>query len=343
MKRWYAVRGPEWDVIISSRVRLARNFSDIPFPSRMSREQGEQVVQRSKDAILNSNTVLSREFEYIPMSSLSVVERQAMVEQHLISPAMVQNVNSRGLLINKDQNISIMINEEDHIRLQCLFTGLQLDEAYDLANKVDNVLEERIEYAYHEQYGYLTSCPTNVGTGMRASVMVHLPAVVMLGYANNLLSAVSKMGIAVRGLYGEGTEARGNMFQISNQVTLGLSEEETIENLKGIVRQLVEQERMARKKLISENRSRLEDRFCRAYGILANARIMSSEEFMKLFSDVRLGINMGILKEELLEIINELMIITQPANIMKQFGQNLGPEERDIKRAELIREKLKTI
>lgn len=341
MSKWYIEQGPEWDVIISSRIRLARNFRNIPFPVRMNREQGEQVIQKSKNAILESNTVLSKDFEFIPMNRLNIIDRQAMVEEHLISPEMLQDTHSRGVLINRDQKISIMVNEEDHLRLQCIFPGLQLDEAWDLANKIDNILEERIEYAYSENYGYLTSCPTNVGTGMRASAMVHLPALAMTGHINSLLSAVSKLGIAVRGLYGEGSEARGNIFQISNQVTLGMSEEETLENLKGIIKQIIEQERIARNKILKESRLKLEDRLYRSFGVFSNARVMSSEEFMKLFSDVKLGVNLGIIKGIPLETINELMIITQPANIMKRYGENLSAEERDVRRAELIREKIK--
>jgi protein arginine kinase len=307
----------------------------------MNREQGEQVIKKSKEAILENITLTSQSFEFIPMNSLSVIDRQVMVEKHLVSPEMLQNVHSRGVFLNKAENISIMVNEEDHLRIQCLFTGMQLDEAWDSANKLDNVLEEKIAYAYSEDYGYLTSCPTNVGTGMRASVMIHLPALAITGYLNSLLSAVSKLGIAVRGLYGEGTEARGNVFQISNQITMGISEEETLENLKGIVKQIIDQERMARNKLLQESRLRLEDKLYRSYGIFKNARVMSSEEFMKLFSDVRLGINMGIIKDVSLETLNTLMIATQPANIMQRFGSNLSPEERDVKRAELIREKVR--
>ncbi|MDK2800823.1 MAG: protein arginine kinase [Clostridiales bacterium] len=341
MTAWYIDQGPERDVIISSRIRLARNFKDFPFPTRMNREQGEQVIKKSKEAILENITLTSQSFEFIPMNSLSVIDRQVMVEKHLVSPEMLQNVHSRGVFLNKAENISIMVNEEDHLRIQCLFTGMQLDEAWDSANKLDNVLEEKIAYAYSEDYGYLTSCPTNVGTGMRASVMIHLPALAITGYLNSLLSAVSKLGIAVRGLYGEGTEARGNVFQISNQITMGISEEETLENLKGIVKQIIDQERMARNKLLQESRLRLEDKLYRSYGIFKNARVMSSEEFMKLFSDVRLGINMGIIKDVSLETLNTLMIATQPANIMQRFGSNLSPEERDVKRAELIREKVR--
>ena len=217
---------------------------------------------------------------------------------------------------------------------------MQLDEAWDIIDKVDDMIEDKIEYAFNENYGYLTCCPTNVGTGMRASVMAHLPSLVMTGHINSLLNAVGKVGLMVRGLYGEGTEASGNIFQISNQVTLGISEEETIENLKSVVRQIIEQERTARKKLVETSRLKLEDRFYRSYGTLSNARIITSEEAMKLLSNVRLGVNTGILRNVKLETIIELMILTQPANIMKLYGNNISAEERDFRRGELIRQKL---
>ena len=340
MTAWYINRGPESDVILSSRIRLARNLQDIPFPGRMNREQGEEIIKRCKDAILNSNTVLSNEFDFMAMDHMNPVDKQVMVEKHLISPEMLQNAHSRAVLLSKDEKISIMLNEEDHLRVQCLLPGMQLDEAWDLGNKIDDVLEERIEYAYSENYGYLTCCPTNVGTGLRASVMLHLPALAMSEQINSLVNAVNKLGFAVRGLYGEGSEARGNIFQISNQVTLGNSEEETIDNLKGIIKQIIDQERNMRMQLLKRNRIQLEDRLYRSYGILLNARIMSSEEFMKLFSDVRLGINLGIIKNIPIEVMSELMVITQPASILKIYGEDLTAEQRDVKRSELIRKKI---
>ncbi len=337
MTSWYLDKGPEGDVVVSTRVRIARNFLDVPFPVRMTKEQGVQVIDRIQKTLFEDAELNSRQLSCIPMQGLGVVEKQAMVEKHLMSPEMLQDVHSRGIILSKDESISIMLNEEDHLRIQCLFSGMQLKNAWKQANMIDNILEKEIEYAYSEQYGYLTSCPTNTGTGLRASVMIHLPALTMIGYLNSLLTAVSKLGIAVRGIYGEGTEARGHIFQISNQVTLGVSEEETVENLKGIVRQIIEQERKARQKLIEGNQLVLEDRLYRSYGVFKNARIMTSEEFMKLISDVRLGINMGIIKDINIETVNQLMIVTQPANIMIQFGKSLTAEQRDIERAEIIR------
>ncbi len=339
MTPWYLEKGPEGDVVVSTRVRLARNFQDMPFPVRMRKEQGVKVIEKIQITLLKNADV---KFNYISMQELGAINKQAMMEKHLISPEMLQDVHSRGVFLNKDESISIMLNEEDHLRVQCLFSGMQLQNAWKLANKIDNILEQEIEYAYNEQYGYLTCCPTNTGTGLRASVMIHLPALTMTGYLNSLLTAVGKLGLAVRGLYGEGTEARGHIFQISNQVTLGISEEETIENLKGIVKQIIEKERVARQRLLKGSRLQLEDRLYRSYGVFRNARIMTSEEFMKFISDVRLGIYLDIIKDIQIETVNELMIATQPANIMLQFGETLSAEQRDIKRAEIIRKKIKS-
>ena len=341
MAVWYVDSGPEQDVIVSSRVRLARNFKNFPFPGMMNNEQANEIINICNSSVPNNNGASASDFLFIKVDDLNVVDRQSMVEKHLISPEMLKNTYSKALLISNDEKISIMINEEDHLRMQCLFSGMQLDEAWDIINKVDDMIENKVEYAYDENYGYLTCCPTNVGTGMRASVMAHLPSLVMSGHINSLLNAVGKVGLMVRGLYGEGTQAMGNIFQISNQVTLGISEEETIENLKSVVRQIIQQERTERKKLIEPIRLKLEDRIHRAYGILSNARIISSDEAMKLLSDIRLGVNAGILRNVKLEVINELMILTQPANIMKTFGSNINAEERDLKRAELARQKLK--
>lgn len=338
---WYLESGPDQDVIVSTRIRLARNFKEYPFPARLNREQGEKIIQKSKQAMMENNSILSKEFQFFLMNAMNPVEKQVLVEKHLMSPEMLKDVHSRGLFLSNDEKISVMVNEEDHLRIQSLFPGMQLDEAWDLADKIDNIMEENIEYAYSENYGYLTSCPTNVGTGMRASVMMHLPALAITGYLNSLINAVSKLGIAVRGLYGEGTEAMGNIYQISNQVTLGISEDETLENLKGIVKQVVAQERTARKKLLEQSQLQLEDKLYRSYGIFTHARIMTSEEFMKLLSDVRLAVNLGIINDMQIEQLNELMVATQPANVMKRFGGNLNAAARDIKRTELIREKLK--
>jgi protein arginine kinase len=221
-----------------------------------------------------------------------------------------------------------------------MFPGMQMDTAWKLCNNIDTLLEERIDFAFSKEYGYLTCCPTNIGTGLRASVMMHLPALVMTGYIRSILEACGKLGVAVRGIYGENSEASGNMFQISNQVTLGQAEEEIITNITNIAFQIIEQERMLRNELYKQNSYRFEDKVCRSYGIFCNSRIMSSEESLKLLSDVRLGIDMGIIKDISIETLNEVMLLTQPANLQKLAGKPLSPDERDISRAEVTRKKL---
>lgn len=339
MERWYIEKGPESDVVMSSRVRLARNFKDFPFPFKMSKEEGEKVLLKVKDAIFNSSTATA-DFEFKDMQKLNPVEKQVMVEKHLISPNLAAGKGESAAIISADEKISIMINEEDHLRIQCLFSGLQLDKAWELCNKIDSLLEERIDYSFSEKFGYLTCCPTNVGTGIRASAMLHLPALTMTGYIKGMLEVCGKLGIAVRGIYGENSEASGNLFQISNQITLGQSEEEIINNITNIGNQIINQERTLRAELYKQNPYRFEDKVYRSLGILLNARIISSEESFKLISDVSLGVDMGIIKNIDISKLNEILLKIQPANLQMSFDKPLSPDERDIKRAEMIREKL---
>jgi protein arginine kinase len=228
-----------------------------------------------------------------------------------------------------------MVNEEDHLRIQCILPGLKLDESWDMADKIDDLIEETIDYAYDEKIGYLTSCPTNVGTGIRASVMVHLPALTITGQISNILNSVSKIGMAVRGIYGEGTQALGDIYQISNQVTLGQSEKEIIENIEGVAKQIISSERRAREELYKKQRVQIEDRVGRAFGILSHAKVMSTKEYMTLMSDVRLGIVLGILSVDL-DKLDRLTTQIQPANLQKIYGMQLNPYERDVKRAEYV-------
>jgi protein arginine kinase len=278
--------------------------------------------------------------EIARLSEASVLERQILAEKHLISPQHAKEGENRLAIIAADESISVMVNEEDHLRIQTLLPGLQLTEAYELADNIDDLFETKLNYAFDERIGYITACPTNVGTGLRASIMVHLPALAIAGQAKTVLSTVSNLGIAVRGLYGEGTEASGNMFQLSNQVSLGRSEHELIDNLCAVTMQIIEQERATRKKLLYEMRMKLEDRVQRAYGILRHARLITSQEALRLLSDVKLGVEMRLISEVCGETLNELMVITQPAYLQKLAGEELNPTKRDIRRAELIRERL---
>ena len=340
MAGWYIEKGPESDVVISSRVRFARNFKGFPFPAKMNPEQSIKVLEEVKKSIFNDENALVMEMAFVDINHLNSTDKQAMVEKHLISREMAYLQNHRGVLLSKDEKISIMINEEDHLRIQCLFSGMQIKSAWKLCDGIDNILDRKIEYAFNKDYGYLTCCPTNIGTGMRASVMLHLPALVMTGYIGEILEACSKMGMAIRGLYGENSEASGNMFQISNQVTLGQSEEEIVVNLSNVSSQIIDQERMLRNELYKQNAYRFEDKVMRSFGVFGNARIISSEESLKLISDVRLGIDMGIIRNIEIETINEIMLYIQPASLQKYAGRPLSPEERDITRAEVIRKKL---
>lgn len=341
MAGWYIERGPESDVAISSRIRLARNLKNFPFPPRMNRDQENELIQNIRNSLAKDNSGIMMEMTFVDMTELSPVDRQALMEKHIISRDMAESQNKSGVLVSRDEKISIMINEEDHLRIQCLFPGMQMNKAWTLCNEVDNILERNVEYAYNNDYGYLTCCPTNIGTGMRASVMLHLPALTMTGYIRNVLEACSKIGIAVRGLYGENSEASGNMFQISNQISLGQTEEEIVNNINNIASQLIQQERALRKELYNQNPYRFEDRIFRSFGLFANARIMSSEEANKLLSDVRLGVNMGIIKDIDVETLNEIMILIQPGNLQKSTGRALNPDERDIRRAEIIRKMIR--
>lgn len=332
--------GLECDVIATSRVRLARNFNEYPFPSKMNNEQSEEIINKVKDVIFNYSDKEIGNLLFVDMGNLGDIDKQMLVEKHLISPDLASSTRKCAAIINRNENISIMINEEDHLRIQVLFPGMQVDKAQRLCEKIDDILDSKIEYAYSNTYGYLTCCPTNVGTGIRVSVMLHLPALVMTGYIRNILEACSKLNIAVRGMYGEHSEVTGNMFQMSNQVTLGQTEEEIISSIKTIASQIVEQERILRQELYKQNTIKFEDRIYRSYGLLSNARVLSTEESLKLISDVRLGVDLGIIKDVDIDTLNEILLSIQPACLQKLLGRQVEPDERDVKRAELIRAKI---
>ncbi len=327
-------------IVISSRVRLARNLEDFPFPVALTKEKSKEVIKLMGDAILQGNTVLNTLFDLVEMENVSEGEKRVLIEKHLISPNLTQNSEKSAVMINKEESVSIMINEEDHLRIQCFFSGFQLEKALDLANKIDDILEENIRYAFNEKLGYLSSCPTNLGTGIRASVMAHLPALSMTGYMDRILQAANQIGLTIRGLYGEGTEAEGNIYQISNQVTLGRTESEIIDTLKEVTKQIARKENDARATILSNTKDKLEDKICRSYGILTNSRIMNSKEALKLLSDVRLGIDLGIIENVEVETINTLMLEIQSGMLQKIYGRNLSSSDRDKKRAHLIRNKI---
>ncbi len=339
--KWLDASGPDSDVVISSRVRLARNIIGLPFPHLLGTEDAGKMVCAVQAAIDHNEIKQSLgQLELTRMTELSPTERQILMEKHLVSPDLLEQPEKKAVVLRDDETVSIMVNEEDHLRIQCLLPGLQLKECWEIANAVDDGLEQGLDYAFCEQRGYLTSCPTNVGSGLRASVMLHLPALVMTQQINSVLTTLSKLGLTVRGLYGEGTQATGNLFQVSNQVTLGLIEEEIIDNLQMVAAQLANQERAARKALHKEQRHQIEDRVWRAYGLLSHARLMTSIDAMALLSDLRLGVDLGIISIVPPGLIMELMIMTRPAFLNKLNGKEINPHQRDIYRAKLIRERL---
>lgn len=331
MAKWYLDSGFQDDVVLSTRVRLARNIKGIPFPNRMSADDAEKVISMVSDAL----SKLNYKFNLIRLSGLTDIERQRLMEEHFISPQMLKDPEHKAVFLSEDESVAIMINEEDHIRMQCIYAGLEGSKAYDLISKIDDFLGETLQYAFHKKYGHLTACPTNVGTGMRMSFMLHLPALCMAHMADNLFAAVGKLGVTVRGMYGEGTKSSGYIFQISNQKTLGKSESELSQNLIDVVNQIITKERELRRRIAKDKGMTLEDNIMRSYGIIRYARKISTDELTGLLSNVRFGVSLGIIDDIEINKLNEIMVITRPAHIMET-----GTEDgftRDVKRAEVIK------
>ncbi len=335
---WLRGTGPSANIVMSSRIRLARNLAASPFPSRSTKKDLETTLS-SVEAALKHITFL-KGATLFRMNELDQIDRQMLVERHLMSHEHASHPEGKGLLVSSEEVVSIMINEEDHLRIQVMRSGLNLTEGWDIINAIDDPLSKDLGFAFMENWGFLTSCPTNTGTAMRGSVMMHLPALVMTKQINKVLAAISKLSFASRGFYGEGTQASGNFYQISNQVSLGHSELDIIQNINGLIRQVIEQEEQARQALLIQNRPMLEDKICRCWGLLKTARIISSQEAIELFSMVRLGVDMGILKDVNHKALNELFIVIQPAHLQKIEGKKLNAFERDTKRASVIRQKL---
>lgn len=340
LSEWMRHRGYESDIVISSRVRIARNLQHLAFPMLATNQQSEEVLTRLKGVLEDERLGQYGVLHFLLLDEMDDLDRRILVEKHLISPNLATESRNGAVLISEDESLSIMINEEDHLRIQCLYPGFHVQEAWERATAVDDIFEAHVDYAFDDKRGYLTSCPTNVGTGLRASVMMHLPALVLTQQINRILSAVSQVGLTVRGIYGEGSEAMGNLFQISNQITLGQSESEIIENLHGVVLQIIEHEKTARQKLLMESRLRMTDRVMRSYGILSNAAIIDSKEAAQRLSDVRLGIDLGLIDHLSASQLNELTVLTQPGFLQKIFNEHMDRAERDMYRAKLIREKL---
>ncbi|MFA5319949.1 MAG: protein arginine kinase [Candidatus Omnitrophota bacterium] len=338
---WLKGAGPNSDIVISSRVRLARNIDKLPFPHMAGKKQAETVLERAK--ALRDTVDALKNTVFFSMSELDAVDKQFLVERHLMSHELSQKPNSKALIVENNEVLSIMVNEEDHLRVQVMQSGFNLKGAWEIINGLDDAVAKEIPYAFSREWGYLTACPTNAGTGMRGSVMLHLPALVILNQINRVLAAIAKLSFTTRGFYGEGTQAAGHFFQISNQVSMGQSEEELVDNIDGLIRQIIEQETQAREALLAKEKAMLEDRVHRSHGILRNAYIISSKETIELLSMLRLGCELGMIKDLNRGVLNELFILIQPSHLQKLENKRLSPEERDVKRAEIIRQKLNAV
>lgn len=335
---WLRGTGPHADIVMSSRIRLARNLVPYPFSHWASKKQEQDVMKMTEEALAKSKVMKGMMLQR--MNEASDVDKQFLLERHLVSREFILRPEFKSVAVNPKEIVSIMINEEDHLRIQVMQSGFNLAEGWRIADQVDDELSDILPFAYDKEWGFLTACPTNTGTGLRSSVMLHLPALVMTKQINRVVQAISKLGMVVRGLYGEGTEAEGNLFQVSNQFTLGQSEIETIDHIERIIRQIIGHEENSRKQLMKQNKDLLHDKIWRAYGILKNAFIISSKETIQLLNMIRLGVDLGVIEDLDRRVINELFIVTQPAHLQRIEGKLLSQSERDVKRAVLIKQYL---
>ena len=343
---WLKGTGESSDIVISSRIRLARNLADFPFVGRASESDRKQICKILGDAygqmreVDKENSEEETESLTLDISALDPIDREFLVERHLISRELAVTEGPRSVMVDGEERFSLMTNEEDHLRIQVMRAGLDLDATWELINHIDNQIEKHVTYAFHEELGYLTACPTNVGTGLRVSVMLHLPALALTRQIEKVFRSMQKINLAVRGLYGEGSQALGDFFQISNQITLGRSEEELISQVAEIIPVVIDYERQARDFLIKESYEGLHDRVARAFGILKTAQTIGTEETMELLSSVRMGINLGLLEGVSIEKLNRLFLRTQPAHLQKLVGSELDKTDRHIERARYLREEL---
>lgn len=333
---WLRGLGPDSEIVISSRIRLARNINKMPFSHWATKQQSQQVLNISKDAVDASNYMKGCVF--VRIEELGSIDKQFLLERHLVSKELIVKSDSKAAAIGDREIIAIMINEEDHLRVQVVQSGFNLQAAWQIIDALDAELGAKIDFAFSSEFGFLTACPTNTGTGMRASVMLHLPALVMTKQINKVLQTISKLSLTARGFYGEGTQASGNFFQVSNQTTLGHAETDIIDNIERIIKQIIMHEQQQRKMLITQHKAEFNDRIQRALGILKNAYIITSNETIELLSMVRLGVDTGLIKDINIAKLNQLFISTQPAHLQKLEGKPLSAAERDVKRAEVIRE-----
>ena len=335
---WLNDSGEERDIVLSSRIRLARNFRALPFPNRADFSQLGESRQRAVSVLPMLEQAMGQSFDHVSIEHLTDLEKRVLIEKHLISQNLVQSPQCRSVFVSQDRRCSIMVNEEDHLRIQCMAPGFDLATPYTLASGLDDVFESKLDIAFDEKMGYLTSCPTNLGTGLRASVMLHLPGLVFTRNIGSIINISPQLGLAVRGLYGEGNDVVGNIFQIANQLTLGFTESEITENLTSAVKEIIAHERRARKALQLYTKERLEDEVWRAFGTLKYARFLSDHEVLSLGSKVRLGIDMGLIDEAAPRCFNELLVASRTGYLQNLAGnENLSQNETDRKRAELVR------
>lgn len=335
---WLSGEGPQSMIVLSSRIRLARNLNDFKFPPAADSDTRDRIVDFIQAAFDRAG--LMKMGDFYRSSDITPLDQSFLVERHLISPDFMKDGLGRGLYINHDGRLSIMVNEEDHIRLQVLSPGLSMGECWEQAFRVDRNLCSALEFAFDKSFGYLTSCPTNVGTGLRASILIHLPGLVLTREIDNVIARISKVGLVVRGFYGEGTDVMGNLFQISNQTTLGRSEEEIIDSLAKVTQQIIEYEMNSQETLMRDAPDQIEDKVWRSYGILLHARVLTSGEVMNLLSALRLGVSLNLIDKVSIDKINHLLIITQPAHLQKYYNREMDATERDMMRAELVRQAL---
>jgi len=335
---WLRGIGPNADIVMSSRIRLARNLEAFPFSHWASKRHEKDVLKLAEDAM--SKAKLMKTSSVIHMNEISDLDKQVLLERHLISREHILRPEFKAVAVGEKEIISIMINEEDHLRIQIMQSGLNLMEGWRIADRLDDDLSKELHFAFHQKWGFLTACPTNAGTGMRASVMLHLPALNMSKQINRVIQAITKLGMVVRGLYGEGTDAEGNLYQISNQITMGRSEIEIIEHIEQIIRQLIGHEENARRQLLKQNKELLQDMIWRALGTLKNAFIISSKETVDHLSMVRLGVDLGVINDISRKTVNELFLLTQPAHLQRMEGKLLAQSQRDVNRAKLIRSRV---
>jgi len=336
---WLDASGSHNDVIISSRVRMARNLREVPFLTVTTAAHEEHVVEQTLKAAAATSSL--KDATFFDLSDFDEDDRRLLVERHLISPALAMRVSHNGVLVGPRESYSVMINEEDHLRMQALVAGFEPQAAWEMASRIDRELGSHLEFAFDDEFGYLTACPTNTGTGLRASILIHLPGLVLLQTVDQVIRGINQVGLTARGFYGEGTDVVGSLFQISNQTTLGKSEPDILETLERVVRQIIDYEYDARETLMRDAHEQIEDKVHRAYGILQYANVMSGQEFMNLTSAVRLGLGLGLLGKPEAKQLNELMVRVQPSHVQRSSGGDLDSDERDHERAKLVRERFR--